>query len=84
VDGKQDGVWSWWHANGTKAVYGSYQHGVPVGRWLFWKPDGELAEMKELPADGQPAADGRASGDAGIPMLPDGGPSPDADSNVSA
>ena len=42
VDGKPDGLWTYWYENGQKKEEGNYQHGVKNGMWVEWYPDGAL------------------------------------------
>jgi antitoxin component YwqK of YwqJK toxin-antitoxin module len=40
VDGKEDGLWRDFHANGQLAAEGRYRAGKEVGVWRFWSPAG--------------------------------------------
>ena len=42
VDGKPDGLWTYWYENGQMKEEGNYQHGVKNGMWVEWYPDGAL------------------------------------------
>lgn len=41
VDGKQQGVWEFWHENGQLEARGSYVDDVRTGPWHHWYPDGK-------------------------------------------
>lgn len=38
-DGKLDGVWESFNADGTKQAMGEYENGKRVGKWMFYKGD---------------------------------------------
>jgi hypothetical protein len=41
-EGKPDGLWTYWYANGRMKEEGHYKQGVKNGMWVEWYPDGEL------------------------------------------
>lgn len=42
LDGKRNGMWTAWHANGLKKSEGLYEGGREVGDWYTWKEDGKI------------------------------------------
>lgn len=42
VDGKQDGLWTFWYKNGQMKEEGRYRKGVKDGMWVEWYPDGDI------------------------------------------
>ena len=50
--GKEQGEWIFYHANGTKWTQGEYKDGVQVGLWRMWNNAGDL--LQEYYADNGP------------------------------
>ena len=42
VDGKPDGLWTYWYSNGKMKEEGHYGRGVKEGIWVEWYPDGTI------------------------------------------
>jgi len=42
VDGKPDGLWTYWYENGQMKEEGNYDQGVKNGMWVEWYSDGAL------------------------------------------
>jgi hypothetical protein len=42
VDGKPDGLWTYWYPHGQMKEEGHYHLGIKCGMWVEWYPDGEL------------------------------------------
>jgi antitoxin component YwqK of YwqJK toxin-antitoxin module len=42
VDGKQDGLWTFWYKNGQMKEEGRYSKGVKNGMWVEWYRDGDI------------------------------------------
>ncbi|MCF8258790.1 MAG: hypothetical protein K9J06_14635 [Flavobacteriales bacterium] len=41
VDGRNHGIWVWYHASGPKKMEGRFELGKRAGRWLTFSPDGD-------------------------------------------
>lgn len=39
LDGKLQGVWKSYDANGNKVAVGTYENGQKTGKWLFWSSE---------------------------------------------
>ncbi|MHC4729893.1 MAG: hypothetical protein ACYS6Z_04775, partial [Planctomycetota bacterium] len=46
-DGKRNGVWRWWHANGQLWHTGEWRDGKAVGAHRIWNASGKLAEARQ-------------------------------------
>ncbi len=42
VNGKPDGLWTYWYTNGQMKEEGRYHQGIRSGMWVEWYPDGAL------------------------------------------
>ena len=42
VDGKADGLWTFWYRNGEMKEEGRFDTGVKAGMWVEWYPDGTV------------------------------------------
>ncbi len=40
VDGRRDGLFAWWHANGQRQIAGEFRDGKKHGRWTWWYENG--------------------------------------------
>jgi len=40
INGKKNGVATWWYENGQKRIEGYYENGIEHGSFLYWKNDG--------------------------------------------
>ncbi len=54
-DGKRQGQWVFFHANGKKAAQGEYQDGFKHDKWVFWYDNGQKTAEGEY-------AEGRKTG----------------------
>jgi antitoxin component YwqK of YwqJK toxin-antitoxin module len=44
LDGKLEGTWKSYDANGKKVAVGNYDNGKKVGKWFFWNTN-QLSEV---------------------------------------
>lgn len=40
VNGKDQGVWTWFYPNGKKQMQGEFQNGKRIGTWIIWDSSG--------------------------------------------
>ena len=41
VNGKKEGIWTWWYSTGTKIDEMTYKDGEPNGLYTYWNEDGK-------------------------------------------
>jgi hypothetical protein len=48
---KKVGRWTWWHANGQKAIEGNYQADQAAGVWNWWDEKGKKTDTRNYQLD---------------------------------
>jgi hypothetical protein len=57
LDGREEGVWTFWFPNGQMREQGRFERGLRVGRWRQWHANG----VARCEGERTPAPDGSAS-----------------------
>ena len=48
VNGRREGIWTYWHTNGVEREEGNYQGQERVGKWIYYNKDGEIIHVREF------------------------------------
>lgn len=40
VNGRDEGIWTWYHPNGIKQMEGAFKNGKRSGKWIVWDSRG--------------------------------------------